>query len=373
MTQDRHIVAPARAARKRMPGAPPPAAADADTQAALRAAEAEAARLRTLMAEMDHRMKNLLARVQAIVSHSARNAHDAGELASSVTARLAALARAQNALLDEGTHGVSIPALAAGEAAPFGERVKLAGPAVSVPGRSGQAVALLLHELMTNAAKYGALSVPGGEVEVAWTLDGGRLVLDWRETGGPKVTPPMRTGFGSDLIGRVVPSETGGHVSLDYRPEGVTARLDIPDSGAVADAGENWQAPAAALRPAERQGTRPLRVLLLEDEVLIAMDLQAMLEDGGHTVIGPVETVADALARLDADRPDAAVLDLHLGDTSSVEVAQALAARRIPFLFATGAAGSAILPEGFADRPVLVKPFDGPALRDALAEVSAAP
>ncbi|MCP1336361.1 HWE histidine kinase domain-containing protein [Futiania mangrovi] len=340
---------------------------------ALPGAVAEVAHLRTLMAEMDHRMKNLLARVQAIVSHSARGAENVQELAATVNGRIAALARVQGALTADGAQGVALRALAEAEAQPFGrERVCISGPAVSLPARAGQAVALLLHELMTNAAKYGALSVPGGQVDIGWTLADGRLTLDWRETGGPAVTPPARTGFGSDLVRRVVPSETGGHVSLEYRPEGLTARLDIPDSGAVADAGERWQAPAAGPGPEGVPEARPLRVLLLEDEVLIAMDLQAMLEEGGHTVIGPVETVRDALARLDADRVDAAVLDLHLGDASSVEVAQALAARGIPFLFATGAAGRANLPAGFADRPVLVKPFDGPALRDALAKVAAA-
>ena len=318
-------------------------------------------------------MKNLLARVQAIVAHSARTAEDADGLARAVTGRLAALARAQDALMADGTGGVALRDLADAEARSFGPgRVCVSGPGVTVPARTGQAIALLLHELMTNAAKYGALSVPGGRVDIAWMLDGARLTLDWRETGGPQVAAPSRRGFGSDLIGRVVPSEAGGRMSLEYRPEGVAARLDIPDSGAVPDAGERCRSPAAGPHPEERHGTRPLRVLLLEDEVLIAMDLQAMLEDGGHTVIGPVETVPDALSRLDADNPEAAVLDLHLGDASSVEVAQALAARGIPFLFATGAAGRANLPEGFADRPVLVKPFDGPALRDALAQVSAA-
>jgi two-component sensor histidine kinase len=192
-----------------------------------------------LAREMDHRIKNLFAMAQGMIRATARTADSAEVLAESLSGRLDALAKA-NALasrvdLASGQSLAAVPlarlvatVLAAHEGEGEASRFDISGPEIGLGQRAGNWLALVLHELATNGAKYGALSEPGGRIAVAWRDDGDRLVLQWQERGGPPLEePPDRAGFGITLVRRTVESQLAGSVDFDWRPGGLVATLEF--------------------------------------------------------------------------------------------------------------------------------------------------
>jgi CheY-like chemotaxis protein len=236
------------------------------------------------------------------------------------------------------------------------------GPELFLTPRAANAVALALHELAANALRHGALSVETGRVNLRWaSLPDGGFELVWTESGGPTVVPPTRRGFGSTLLDQVTGRELNGQTSIDYRPAGVVARLR---AGAPAVAPRPETVPEApAARPPETVVTssgaaslKGARVLIVEDAVLLAMELENGLSDAGAVVIGPAYELEEALGLL--NQPiDAAVLDANLNGHSVTPVAEALSRRKVPFVFATGYGEAAGAPGGF-DAPVIRKPYD---------------
>ncbi|CAN7306264.1 PAS domain-containing protein [Phenylobacterium sp. LjRoot219] len=205
--------------------------------------------MRLMVNELNHRVKNSLATVQAITAQTLRRGEVPEAVRDALASRLIALAGAHDVLTDEKWSGAELSELAGQAAAPYislsgTSPFEIQGPSVFLPPKTAIALALAFHELATNAAKYGALSAPGGSVRIAWRVEraaGGReLRLTWQESGGPQVRPPERTGFGTRLIQRGLASELQGQVSLDFRPTGlvcvVEAHLpDEPVDGWMAD------------------------------------------------------------------------------------------------------------------------------------------
>jgi PAS domain S-box-containing protein len=192
------------------------------------------ARQRLLARELDHRVKNSLATVQAIAAQSLRGDDVSPDARERFMSRLMALARANDVLVAETWTGASLTAVAAEMARPHGdrERFTIEGPEVHLAPETATAMALGLHELATNAAKYGALSTAEGRVSLTWALDGEgagrRLRLNWRESGGPRVAIPQSRGFGSRLIERGLAQALRAEVCLAYEPTGVVFTLAAP-------------------------------------------------------------------------------------------------------------------------------------------------
>ena len=185
--------------------------------------QAEAARA-LLMREIDHRSRNILSVVQALVRMTPRT--DVESYAKSVEARIVALAGAHNLLASSQWRGADLRALLEQELKPYQGHTRLAGPVVALRPELVQPLALVAHELATNAAKYGALSVPDGCVSVSWSLDGLALTLEWLERDGPAPVPPTRKGFGTTLIAGSV----GGDLAYDWAAEGLTVRFTLPEA-----------------------------------------------------------------------------------------------------------------------------------------------
>jgi PAS domain S-box-containing protein len=188
-----------------------------------------------LMREVDHRAKNALAVVQAALRLTPK--HDPASYARAVEGRVKALARAHTLLAAGRWSGTGLQTLLEGELAPFlhpgGEReaprAELAGPPVVLPPRIAQALSMALHELATNATKYGALSVSGGRVAVRWAAEAGMLRLSWTESGGPPVAaPPAARGFGSRVIEGTIADQLGGRVLREWPVEGLVCRIAVP-------------------------------------------------------------------------------------------------------------------------------------------------
>ena len=186
-----------------------------------------------LTRELEHRMKNTMAMVGAIASQTFRTASTKEEARTIFDARLHALNQAHDVLVRSSWTSAPMQTVVAGALAPHRTadgRIRTSGPPIDLTAKQALSLALALHELATNATKYGALSVPGGTIDVTWDCsesEGARkLRFEWRECGGPPVLPPSRRGFGSRLIESTLSSDFGGSVKIDYLPEGVVCSFE---------------------------------------------------------------------------------------------------------------------------------------------------
>ena len=186
--------------------------------------------MRLLVNELNHRVKNTLAMVQAIAGQTFRHTRDPEAAQAAFNARLMALARAHDLLTEQAWEGASIGEVVGRATAPYDEggRIRSDGPDVWLSPKAALNLALMLHELATNAVRFGALSRPGGTVSIQWQfLEDGRLRIEWRELGGPEVAPPQRRGFGSRLIENALAAELDGETKISYGREGVTCTITL--------------------------------------------------------------------------------------------------------------------------------------------------
>lgn len=189
------------------------------------------AQIVNLAREAEHRTKNILATVSATVRLSHSDTSD--DLKRLIEGRISALAKVHTLFVESRWAGAELHSLATQELSPYsggtGGRVRIDGPSIVLEPNMAQMVAISLHELATNAAKYGSLSAAGGHVEITWsrTTDG-RLGLRWIESGGPPVTPPTRRGFGTSIMENIVARQLGGEVHFDWRDRGLACEITLP-------------------------------------------------------------------------------------------------------------------------------------------------
>jgi PAS domain S-box-containing protein len=188
-----------------------------------------------LVRELHHRVKNTLATVQAIMGSTARSSDTIEDFKNALIGRIGSLAKTHLLLTDEG-HTTTFADILHSELDAFddgsGARIRLSGPGVDVPSRLAVSLGMAVHELTTNSAKYGALSVYGGKVDVSWTvvIDAQRrsLNFEWLESGGPPVEKPKRQGFGSRLLEYVLPGQIQAKIDIEYRPDGLRVHCVVP-------------------------------------------------------------------------------------------------------------------------------------------------
>jgi PAS domain S-box-containing protein len=312
-----------------------------------------------LAREVDHRARNALAVVHSIVRLTRANTVES--YVTAVEGRIKALARAHALLSDSRWHGADLGALVAEELAPYrgaeADKVEIAGPTVSLRPPVAQGLALALHELATNAAKHGALSSMSGKVSVAWRSQPDLVVLRWVEAGGPRIAPPPARSFGLNVIRASVESQLSGQVAFDWNPEGMRCTLTVPrrETSAPQPIKKASNGSDYGSTHAGKADTR--RVLLVEDEALVAMMIQECLTECGHAVVGPIGRAAEALVAAREGDFDAAILDINLGDGMAYPVAEILSARGVPFVFVTGYEADTV-DDRFSDVAVLQKPIE---------------
>ena len=191
-------------------------------------------RQRILVAELDHRVKNALATVSSMISHTAVGSRSMADFIASIDGRIRSMATTQELLRSGQWDGISLRALIQHELAPYAthQNTQIRGPEVVLRPEAGQAIAMVIHELATNAAKYGALSTQDGSVSIRWDrrLNGQphRLAFEWQEMGGPLVVAPEKSSFGMNTIRDLIPYEFGGKVDFTFAREGVWCRVELP-------------------------------------------------------------------------------------------------------------------------------------------------
>ncbi|OLP53970.1 hypothetical protein BJF92_09475 [Rhizobium rhizosphaerae] len=396
---------------------------------------------RLLMGELNHRVKNTLATVQAIASHTLRHVADPQDFAVTFSGRIQSLSKAHALLSATSWSGASLEELlreqlSLGSLDPT--RFLAEGPAIQLKPQQALHLAMILHELATNAGKYGAHSVPEGQITLGWTLADERLDLVWRERGGPAMAEVTRKGFGTRLIQQSARAE-GGDAEMQRDETGLTWRLRLilgpagplpapgrlrerqepPVSAAettgapvqaqqqqqpqssltvsgstvpgvapgpagaqasaapapalgAADAGAaQTSVPKSTLQRAASQSDAPGgkgRILIIEDEPLVALDLAERLAEAGFDLAGSASDMASAMAIARDCVADAVLLDGNLRGEAVDALAAMLTGRGIPVLFVTGYTQES-LPQDFRHLPILSKPFTDRQLLQALAAV----
>ena len=324
-----------------------------------------------MIAELNHRVRNILSLVRGLVAQSKDTANSVEEFAAILGGRIQALARAHDQITNLNWAPVALRHLLESEAGAYlgarAGRVRMEGPDVALDPKAFATLALVVHEMMTNSAKYGALADSTGQVQVIWRLDpGASLVIDWKESGGPPVQPPSRRGFGTTIIERSVPFDLKGDAEIRFDLLGVQARFVIPANfvqivPAITGAPAHHHAKQEAAR---LSGT----VLIVEDNLIIAMGAEVILLELGARHVETAASVNHALKAIERALPSFALLDINLGAESSLPVGYRLKELGVPFMFATGYGERAPLPAELSDAPIVQKPYTRELIEKALSK-----
>ena len=327
-----------------------------------------------LIGELNHRVRNTLATVQAIATQTLRHSGNPLDFTANFSGRIQSLARAHSLLSNDTLRGANLTELVQDQlrmGALDETRLLVSGPAVRLTPQAALHLAMILHELGTNARKYGALSTAHGQVVLNWTVDDDKLCLSWVERGGPAAKAPTKRGFGTTLIERSAKAEDGAaHAS--YRADGVAWEITFPLPQLQLLNGAE-RLPAAIVqtgqhRPGAKEGLADRlsgrRFLIIEDEPLVALELASVLEDAGAIVVGSAGTAGQALQIIENTMLDGALLDGNLRGRAVDDIAAALTRRSVPFLFVSGY-GKENLPKAFSGAAVLAKPITHSQLLEA--------
>lgn len=324
----------------------------------------------TLIAELNHRVRNILTLIVGVVRQSRDGATSLEQFSQEVHDRVFALARAHDQITKKGWGAQSISQMIKTEASAYlgekAERIYIHGKDAALEAPAFSTVALVVHELVTNSAKYGAFKDSHGSISIELERENaGPLKLTWRETTSSAITPPTRRGFGSTLIERAIPHELGGTVDLNFRPEGLEATLLIPADHVGQEIPVTEAPVSAGLVEAVADQRIEGNVLLLEDNLLIALETEAMLLSLGADDVMVTSTTSAALTVIKQRRPDFALLDVNLGRETSLVVAQRLMELGVPFAFASGYGESGVDLRQFPDVQVLTKPYGAQSVMQA--------
>ncbi|MGB3627475.1 MAG: HWE histidine kinase domain-containing protein [Henriciella sp.] len=322
-----------------------------------------------LMREIDHRAKNALTVAQSVVSLTKADTVESYKAA--VEGRIGALSRAHSLLAASRWDGADLKCLIAEEVDPFsdtyGDRVSYSGPSLMLEPAAAQSVGLIIHELVTNAVKHGALATPSGSLHISWKIVDHAIRIEWRESGAETVAEPSSAGFGTTLLDRLARDFMECEIERSWSEDGLTAVISLRRPKASLAASGPRPGPQRA--QTESQSTNLPSVLIAEDEVLTAMDLEFRVSDAGYRVIGPASSVEEARSMIEYDLPKIALLDANLGGERSFKLAAELRAAGVEIVFCTGYEELEDLSESLRDCPIISKPFRDEDLLGALQSV----
>ncbi|WP_298471647.1 HWE histidine kinase domain-containing protein [uncultured Erythrobacter sp.] len=333
-----------------------------------------------LIAELNHRVRNILNLIRSLVAQSQHGAVNVEGFASIIGGRIAALASAHDNITRENWAPAPLSSLFETELAAYisekKDRFELDGEEVLVKPEAYTVLALVVHELVTNSAKYGSLCDRHGSLSVELERNrDGDLQIKWRERGGPPVKPPQRRGFGSTIIERSIPYELKGEADLRFKLTGLEADFVVPDRYIVPVASNDDLKKFGSRADSEKGGADaakeshyiPPHVLVVEDSMIIALDTEENLKRLGVPAVTVASSVASALDAIEKRVPDFAIIDFNLGDESSEPVAKRLRDHGVPFVLATGYAELGNQVEELGAQSLLRKPYGRSEIEELLA------
>ncbi|MEO0371338.1 MAG: HWE histidine kinase domain-containing protein, partial [Pseudomonadota bacterium] len=332
--------------------------------------------LQIMVDELNHRVRNILALVRSVSRQSRRRYGSLESYSAALESRIQALAASHEVSTGSNLASVSIAHLINRETAPFmkKEAVRVAGDDPHIRSDIAPIFSLVIHELTTNAVKYGALSMETGRVAITVSQGAEGVQVRWEESGGPPVSEPQDRGFGSALIENAVPHELNGHAELNFETSGVRALVVLPMDVIDANPATPQDIPRRAdpiriVTPQALPGQKPAgTVLLVEDNFIIAQEMVDQLSDFGFEHIFKASNSEDAIGFLEDEKPILAILDVNLGaGQTSFPIAQRLRELDVPFAFATGYGETAQIGPHMRHAPKLLKPVTTTELQDAVA------
>lgn len=319
-----------------------------------------------LIAELNHRVRNTLALVRSIARQSRTPSQSLEQYVISFEQRIAALSQAHDMIGGSGLQWAKLEDLLRSELKPFQSgafQVEVEGPAVAISGDLAPIVSLLFHELTSNAVKHGAFSPRGKSLSVKWYEDDGGYSLVWAERLRGTLVRPTEKGFGFALIQRAIPYESGGEAKIEFTPDGLRVWFWFPSKAVIQMAErmppENVQvvAPSATCAEAVRANASGKSVLVVEDNVVLAMEMEKMLYDLGVDCVDAIPDSASALTSIARKHYDVAFLDINLGSENSFGVAKQLQSQGVPIILVSGYSNQLDLPESMRELTRLAKPI----------------
>lgn len=323
-----------------------------------------------LVAELNHRVRNVLSLIRGLISQTQGESGDAATYAESLNGRVQALSRAHDRVTRRNWGPGPLNAIFDDEIAAYvplhRERFTIVGPPVLLHPQAYSTIALIVHELVTNSSKYGALS-DNGRVEVGLSVAPGKgLNFKWHEIGGPLVKEPTRRGFGSVIIERIVPFDLQGTAVVAYLPAGLEAEFTIPErylaaaplASILGTSPDTDDILATSITNMKLRPLEGMAVLLVEDNFIVAMEAEELLKRLGASSVTMVATIPAASAALLAQRPDFAVLDINLGSENTLNFASVLRTAAVPFIFASGYGDEGMVAASQGKEILVSKPYD---------------
>ena len=331
-----------------------------------------------LIAELNHRVRNILALIRSLITKTGRSTTDVATYVESLSGRVQALARAHDRITRQCWGPAPLSGLFDDEiAAHDGAKghLTLTGPNVLLQPQAIATMALVVHELVTNSCKHGALSAAGRVEVTVNAVDGEGVYIHWTEIGGPAVVAPTRRGFGSVILERTIAFDLQGTAELRYLLAGLEAEFFIPQQhvfvtdeplpAQVHPVARGVQPPSAL----DKESLRGARVLLVEDNMLIAMEAEDMLRELGAVDIHVASTIVEATGLIAQHRFTFAMLDINVGRGTSFDLATQLKVSGTPFIFATGYGDELALERRDGDEVVIQKPYERDHLARAIRQV----
>ncbi len=333
--------------------------------------KATTARLNTVVRELSHRLRNILALVRSISRQTANDNITIESYVNSLEQRIIALAKANNLLTDSFYNAVEIRIIFESVILSLCDRpeqLHLKGDSAKISSEVMSMLVLIIHELTTNAIKYGAFSQPNGQIAIKWYKVTNGLIIEWKELGGPKVNIPTKKGFGTSIIENAIKYEFDGASEVHYLKDGILAKFTIP----AHLIGEN-EAPMFVLDQIEntvikipRKKAKRLDVLILEDDFINAQDLRNMISKLDINSVSTFSNQKDALNAMNATDYHLALLDVNLKQETCLNIAKICHKKNIPFYYITGYGSSFLKGNGFPKAPVILKPLSTQKITDII-------
>ena len=340
-----------------------------------------------LIAELNHRVKNILALVKSIARQTQDSAESLSQYTEAFEQRITALSTAHDLIGGSGLRWANIRELLEIELGAFvnsSKAVTLSGPELRVSAGIAPLLALVFHELISNSVKYGALSPRGESLNVSWKEDSGGLEILWNERVAFSLEQPSRRGFGLTLIERSVPHECKGTCEMKFKPHGLEVRFWLPDramgevkaDASVADESSMLTSNDSQPKPVRdklQQSSQPdVSIVVVEDKSLLALEMESILLSNGYSgvqIFSDADSCQTSILDDETCSPDLAILDINLGDSTSYDLAERLSARGVQIIFVSGYDDQTSMPESLRSAPRLRKPVDTKGLLQLLSQL----